>query len=116
MSADKPRQGEVTIHAMQMTAWNGALPPPEIVKAYEEIEPGTFKRLLSEVEKESEMRRSITVKDHEAYNRSILRGLYFAFILTMTAFVGAIVCAFCGHEKVAIAFVGATVVNLAEER
>ena len=28
---------DVTIHAMQLTAWNGALPPPEMAKAYEEI-------------------------------------------------------------------------------
>lgn len=28
---------DVTIHAMQLTAWNGALPPPEMARAYEEI-------------------------------------------------------------------------------
>ena len=114
MSTDEvQKQGEVTIRAMQMTAWNGALPPPDMAKAYEEIEPGAFKRLLAEAEKEAEVRRSITIKDHEDYNRSVFKGLNYAFVLTMTAFVGAIVCALCGCEKAAIAFVGATVVNLA---
>lgn len=37
---------DVTIHAMQLTAWNGALPPLEMAKAYEEICKRAFERIL----------------------------------------------------------------------
>lgn len=105
--------GEVTIRAMQMTAWNGALPPPDMAKAYEELSPGAFSRLLSMAEEEAKSRRALTEKSQDAYVKSVHRGLSFAFILTMSAFVGAVACAALHCEKAAIAFVGATVVNLA---
>ena len=38
---------DVTIHAMQLTAWNGALPPPEMAKAYEEICKATLDRIFA---------------------------------------------------------------------
>jgi len=55
-NASKEKSSDVVIHAMQMTAWNGALPPPEMAKAYEELNKGTFERLLSQAEKEAEVR------------------------------------------------------------
>jgi len=107
------KSSDVVIHAMQMTAWNGALPPPEMAKAYEELCKGTFERLLAQAEKEAEARRTLASRDHEAYNRSVNCGLVFAFCLTLSAFVGAVICACMGAEKAAIALVGVTLVNLA---
>ena len=104
---------DVTIHAMQLTAWNGALPPPEMAKAYEEICKGAFERILVMAEQEAVARRRMTEADHEEYNRSVKRGMRLAFVLTLAAFAGAIACAAMGCEKTAMVFVGATVVNLA---
>ena len=56
---------DVTIHAMQLTAWNGALPPPEMAKAYEEICKGAFERILVMAEQEAVARRSMTEADRE---------------------------------------------------
>ena len=104
---------DVTIHAMQLTAWNGALPPPEMAKAYEEICKGAFERILVMAEQEAVARRRMTEADHEEYNRSVKSGMRLAFVLTLAAFAGAIACAAMGCEKAAMVFVGATVVNLA---
>lgn len=84
---------DVTIHAMQLTAWNGALPPPEMAKAYEEICKGAFERILTMAEQEAVARRRMTEVDHEEYNRSVKRGMRLAFVLTLAAFAGAIACA-----------------------
>ena len=62
---------DVTIHAMQLTAWNGALPLPEMARAYEEICKGAFERILTMAEQEAVARRRMTEVDHEEYNRSV---------------------------------------------
>ena len=113
MSATEKESHEVTIHAMQMTAWNGALPPPDMARAYEELHKGALERLLSIAEEEARCRRVLTERDHDAYNRSVNKGMNCAFVLTLCAFIGGVVCACIGQTAAAIAFVGATIVNLA---
>jgi uncharacterized membrane protein len=45
------------IHAQHTTFYKGQLPPPEMLKKFEEIQPGFTDRLLKMVEAESAFKR-----------------------------------------------------------
>lgn len=106
-------ENKVAVQAMHVTAWDGPVPPPAAAESYERIAPGAFNRLLSLAESEAKTRREIEKTDHAEYNRSVARGQAYAFVLTLAAFVCGTICACFGQTAAAVAFVGATVVNLA---
>lgn len=105
--------GKVSVRAMHVTSWDGPVPPPAAAEVYERISPGAFNRLLALAESEAQTRREMEKSDHAEYNRSVSRGQVYAFVLTLAAFACGTVCAAFGQTAAAVAFVGATVVNLA---
>ena len=54
--ASPPEQPRGGLMAAQMTAYIGAVPPPDMVRAYEEILPGSANRFLQVAEREQQRR------------------------------------------------------------
>ena len=106
-------EGKLSVRSMHVTTWDGPVPPPAAAEAYERIHPGAFDRLLTLAESEAKTRREQEAADHAEYHRSVSRGQAYAFVLTLVAFICGTICAFLGQTTAAVAFVGATVVNLA---
>ena len=104
---------QVTVRAMHVTAWQGPIPPADMAERYEKIHPGAFRRMLKLAEDESAHRRIVEKTAQGEYHKSVRVGMTCAFVLTIMAFICATVCACLGHTTAAVAFVGATVVNLA---
>lgn len=82
----------------------GPLPPPEILKQYDSILPGTAERIIAMAEREGEHRRKLDLLSH-SHNSEILRysardsllGQVFAFIIAI-GFLGlAAYCVWLGN-------------------
>lgn len=95
-----------------VTAWQGALPPPEALAAYESIVKGAAERLLSLAEEESRDRRKALDKSLDAESRRIARGQYVGAGVALAFLAGAVACAWLGQTAVGVAIAGATIVGI----
>lgn len=65
--------------------FSGPIPPPNIMRGYEEILPGAADRILSMAERQSQHRQDMEKKIVEAEARDSYHGVWFAFIMGMTS-------------------------------
>ena len=91
---------------------SGPLPPPEFLRQYEALQPGTADRILKMAEDEANHRRkmeaeviSIQGRDQCAYRRSELLGQVFGLAIGISAISGAVIAAVHGAQ-IAAAFIG----------
>lgn len=69
------------IIAQIASEFSGPLPPPKIMRGYEEILPGAADRIMKMAEQQSAHRQSMEKKMIEAEARDSLLGVLFAFLL-----------------------------------
>ena len=87
-----PSDAEIhTITASQY--YSGPLPHPDIMKGYDELVPGAAERILSMTEKEQSHRHELETRMVESEIKDGKRGMVFAFILSFSAIIAAIVIA-----------------------
>lgn len=102
-------------------AYQGPVPPPDILERFELLVPGTAKKMFDQAEQESLHRRKIEERTNDAniaaqqkaidiergkmqaIARSDLVGQIFGLLVTSACIGGAVWCGIQGHEKVAIA-------------
>lgn len=77
--------------------FSGPLPPPQILKGYNEIIPGAAERIMCMAERQAQHRQGIERDSLNAEIRDGRRGQLFGFILAMTAVLGAIYCFSMGY-------------------
>lgn len=80
---------QVVVEAM--SEFSGPIPPPNIIKGYEEVLPGAADRIIRMAENQSEHRQQMEKKMINAESRDSLLGILFAFCLGIGCIVGAIV-------------------------
>ena len=90
---------------------SGPVPPPEILKKYDEIHPGLALRLIGMAEEEAAHRRSIEKelvaiqgRDQAAYRRSELFGQIFGLAIGLAYAGGAVYAAVHGAQTAASIF------------
>lgn len=95
--------------AMQMQT--GPIPPPDVLKKYNEVEPGLAQRIIAMAEAEAAHRRSIETqfvaiqgRDQAAYRRSELFGQVFGLMIGLAYAVGAVYAAVHGAQIAASIF------------
>lgn len=76
---------------MQEESFSGPIPPPAILKQYEEMQPGSADRILKMAEKQSEHRMELEKKAIGGQVDQSKRGQVFGFILALVC----IAVAFC---------------------
>ncbi|HEY6991144.1 MAG TPA: DUF2335 domain-containing protein [Bryobacteraceae bacterium] len=101
---DPTRNYPVISQVVQQASFSGPLPPPAILKQYNDIVPGAAERILSAAELEGDHRRrlELLVLEHNGkilrYTaRDILLGQIFAFILSLGFLVLAADCIYTGY-------------------
>ena len=123
---DKTAETEKATAVKQVVAaslWQGPLPPPDCVKAYEAILPGSMERMLSLAEKETQIRHEQVKLDHErdhaykmedlkVYDRRVRNGQYLAAFVSLCFLAGAVICAFLGQASIGVAIAGVTIVGI----
>ena len=98
--------------AQQIQTWQGPFPHPTDMRAYEDILPGTFERMLKMAE-EAQRAQIDTVRRAQEFTRGdIARGHYLGFIGMLAAMGGALWCASHGQRVIAGLFLGLPVMTV----
>jgi uncharacterized membrane protein len=110
-AAAMPAQLHVSAH-LAMQQQSGPIPPPEILRKYDEIHPGLAERIIKMAEEEAAHRRimerevtAVQARDQTAYRRSELLGQVFGFAIGLAAIGGAALAAVKGAQ-IAASFIG----------
>ena len=78
--------------------YSGPLPPPYMVKEYEEILPGAAERIFSSFERQSQHRQNAENNREEHEFRLGKRAQNMAFIITMSMILGGLYLAYTGKD------------------
>ncbi len=90
-------------------SFSGPIPPPHILKGYEDVLPGSADRILRMAEEQSKHRQSLenqVIPEQLAQSR---RGQYFGFSLALICLVSSSVLAFYGMTVVASILASTTI-------
>lgn len=114
--ADEPQEVGGLLYFAE-NSFRGPIPPPDELRAYEEIVPGLANRLVSCYEEQ------VTMAHEQSLHRQALEkhvvhgdsfrstmGLVFAFVVMLAALAGAGVCAVHGALAIGVAFIAAPVI------
>lgn len=97
----------------QQISFSGPLPPPSILREYNEMIEGGGERIMKMAEQHLDHRISLESKALSAELKQNSRGQICGFILGIAGIVGTIFLAVTGHDTVACALVGTTIGSLA---
>lgn len=95
------------------TVFQGPLPPPSMLREYEEIVPGAAERIIERSEREQYHRHSVTEKAVDGAIGKDKRGQWMAFTITMVVLIIAAVFAWKGQTVFAGALVTIDLIGLA---
>jgi uncharacterized membrane protein len=76
----------------------GPLPPPEVLREYEETLPGSAERIISMAERQARHRQELEKVAVKAGARDSLLGLIFGLIIGLAAILGGVFIAYSGKE------------------
>ena len=92
--------------------FKGPLPPPSVLRQYEEQFPGAGERILTMTEKEQTHRHNWDRQMLEYQGKEVQNGQMYGFVLGALAICGGAFCAYIGQPVVAGILVGTTVVGI----
>lgn len=94
------------------TSYSGPIPPPEILRQYEEVSPGSVALILEWAGSQAKHRQGLEeyALKHEA--RRSWGGLIAGFFVAMTAIVGGITAILYGYDTAGASVISLTVVSL----
>lgn len=91
------------MHVEHHIEYNGPLPIPSHLEAYENILPGSADRIITMAEKEAEHRHDMETKAIEFAQRDARRGQTFTFIIVMASLIGGIILILNGDSIIGFA-------------
>ena len=98
---------------MVSASWKGPLPPPEVLRSFEEIVPGAAGRILDMAERQSDHRIQMEKTAIVGDSRRSYLGLAAAFILSSAIIGGGIYLIINDHDWAGVSLIGLDVVGLA---
>ncbi len=93
--------------------FSGPLPPPEVMKRYEEILPGSAERILKMAENQSEHRMSLEKIVIPRQQKESARGQIFGFVLSFLLMVCAVYAIASGFGWIGGMILTVTIVSIA---
>ncbi|MBW1721272.1 MAG: DUF2335 domain-containing protein [Deltaproteobacteria bacterium] len=94
------------------TRFAGPIPPPDLLKGYDDIIPGAAERILRMAEEEAAYAHRMNQLTLELSAKEVKRGQVSGFGVAIAAFIVATVALFLGLEKAAMTIGGTTIVGL----
>ncbi len=94
---DGAEEGRIDSHVVKQviakieSEFSGPIPPPNIIKGYEEVLPGSANRILEMAERQAEHRQKMEYMMIHAESRDSLLGIMFAFVLGIGCIITAVV-------------------------
>lgn len=89
---------QVVAEVIRSEQFSGPIPPPKIIKGYEEVLPGAADRILTMAEKQSNHRQEMEKIMIKSEARDSLLGILFAFALGIGCIIAAVVIVFMVPE------------------
>ncbi|PAW74299.1 MAG: hypothetical protein B9S26_01425 [Opitutia bacterium Tous-C4FEB] len=99
--------------SVQMTSWQGPLPPAAELERYNHVVPGGAERLFAMVEKQAEHRMQLENHVAREQVKQSGRGQIFALVIGVTGILSAATIGTMGHTAVAIAITTGSLGTLA---
>lgn len=93
---------QVVMHTQQ---WAGPLPPPAVLKQYDEVFPGLAERIVTSMEREQEHRHSVDRELIQTHQVAFTRGQWIAATIALICLVLGFVLGYNGQSVAAVAFV-----------
>lgn len=93
------REGAVV--GIVQSSFAGPIPPPEVIKGYESVLPGSAERLMKMAEKEQQHRFEIDNLLTKGYLSLNVRGQILGFMIVIALIVAIVYLTVEGHEYVA---------------
>jgi uncharacterized membrane protein len=114
-STASPAASEVTLQASSFRAasFSGPIPPPALLKQYDEISPGFADRILSQAESQSKHRQDLERHHLESGTKAELRGQIMAFVLAAGTILGGMYLILQDKEVLGGAAIIAAIASLA---
>ena len=92
--------------------FSGPIPPPIILKQYDEIEPGMAKRVLGMAEKQVDHRIQLENKALNFANRQVTRSQWFAFIIAIVLVIAGTNVAIFSDPQWGVTLGGSGIVSI----
>ncbi|MFA4923116.1 MAG: DUF2335 domain-containing protein [Ignavibacteriaceae bacterium] len=106
-------QKQTATSLLAASHFSGPIPPPNLLKQYEEINPGFANRIMKQAEEQTAHRIEIENKVIDSDITKSYLGLIFAFIIGFTGIAGGIYLTAIGLTNPGLLISGASVVSLA---
>lgn len=91
----------------------GPLPPPEQLRAYDEVRPGLADRIVSMAEREQQHRHTMQAESIRGGLNLSRRGQHYGLGIALTVLVAAVILVLTGHEAAGIVIASVDLVSLA---
>ena len=95
----KPVSSPSTIAAARatVTAFQGPLPPPELMERYNQIVPGAAERILGLFESQVQHRQALEKAVIQSDVGDSRLGLYLGFFVSVVVVIGGVICVLSGY-------------------
>lgn len=93
-------------------SWSAPLPPPELLKQYNEVFPGCAERIVAMAESQSSHRQQVESKVIAGNVTSQTTGLWLGFILALIVILSGAWLVYTGHVAWGAVFAGFPLVSL----
>lgn len=93
------RQMERAVANVFQSEFHGPIPPPNIIKGYEEVVPGAADRIITMAENQAKHRQTMEATMIKAESRDSLLGVLFAFILGVGCLVASAIIVVAVPDK-----------------
>lgn len=97
---------------LSVSSFSGPIPPPEILKKYDEICPGAADRLIQMAENQSSHRHSMENRSLELDHQRSMAGMWCGFAVALAGFSVAAWIAWLGHPWIGMMFASVDIVSL----
>lgn len=113
----KPDQGRqllsVQVETTSSRSFSGPVPPPEVLRDYNNVTPGLADRIVHMAESEQQHRHSLQSEALHGNISEVKRGQNYAFIICLVLIIGSILLILNGYPITGTVFAGVTIVALA---
>ena len=107
------RRGYSSGSSLIAASWTGPLPPPAVLRDFNDIVDGSANQIIQMAVKEQDHRHAMEDKALSGPIDAEKRGQQMAFLLCAIMIIGTVVLVLRGHPVAGTAFGGATIVALA---
>ena len=99
---------------LQQTSWQGPYPSPEAIERFEAVMPGSWHRILEMAERSQAAQIESERRGQEFLQRDTRRAHYLGAVISVSALLGAVVCAYFQSPVIGAALVSLPVMSVVQ--